>query len=326
MTPNVLVALGEDAQKPDGAELLDAVARPIYVRTSEEYLSAREHAEVMFVCDLNTPFVREHGPGRLAWIHTNSIGVNAVATPEVAAAGTQVSNTRGVFERPMAEFVLSSILAQSQLLRQAHQFQAEKRWQQRTVGLIRDRHVVVIGAGGVGVAIARLLRRVDMRVSIVGRTRRQDTRSVDGAPLGLVHGMDELGALLAEADDVVLAAPLTNETRGLIGRPELRLMKPTSHFVNVGRGALVDEAALREALESEWINHATLDVFDVEPLPNEHPFWTMPNVTVSPHQSAVYAAWQEDVTRLFIQNLKRWLRGEPLENPVSVSEFLAVSS
>ena len=134
---NVLVALGEDARKPDGAELLDAVgAERIYVRTSEEYLSAREHAEVMFVCDLNTPSVREHGPGRLAWIHTNSIGVNAVATPEVAAAGTQVSNTREVFERPMAEFVLSSILAQSQLLRQAHQFQAEKRWQQRTVGLI----------------------------------------------------------------------------------------------------------------------------------------------------------------------------------------------
>ena len=137
-----------------------------------------------------------------------------------------------------------------------------------------NRHVVVIGAGGVGVAIARLLRRVDMRVSIVGphAASRYSQRSM-ARHLGSCTGLDEAWAhCLLKRMMWCLRSRLRTETRGLIGVPELRLMKPTSHFVNVGRGALVDEAALREALESEWINHATLDVFDVEPLPNEHPF------------------------------------------------------
>ena len=326
MKPEVIVALAEGADLPAGIELLGEVCTPRYVRSANEFLAARERSNILFVWDLQSPLVRECGPGNLEWIHTNSIGVNAVATPAVTEAGILVTNTRGVFERPMAEFVLASILAHAQNLGGLYKLQSERRWERRRVGLIRDRHVVVVGAGGVGVAIARLLRQNDMRVSIVGRSRRFDEREVDGQPLGLVHGLDELTELLGDADDVVLAAPLTQATRNLFGASEFRSMQTTGHLINVGRGELIDETALVDALEQGEISHASLDVFHVEPLPPAHRLWTLPNVTVSPHHSAVYSTWQEDVTKIFIENLDRWMQQKPLINRVKLADFIATEN
>ncbi|WP_425280964.1 D-2-hydroxyacid dehydrogenase [Pseudoclavibacter terrae] len=277
----------------------------------------------MFVCDLATSLIRDHGPGKLEWIQTNSIGVDAVATPEVAAAGVLVTNARGIFEQPIAEFVLASILCQVKDLRRTLEDQRRGVWNQRTTANLKGRRAVVVGAGGVGARIAVLLRAVGMDVEIVARTRRESGGSVDGVRLGPVFGADELRERLAFADDVVIAAPLTLETVGMMDAEAFDSVRPGAHFVNVGRGAIVNDDALLAALRSGRVAAATLDVFSVEPLPRVHPFWEMENVLISPHQSGDVHDWKRSTVELFVRNLRRWRAGEELENRVNTAAFLA---
>lgn len=138
--------------------------------------------------------------------------------------------------------------------------------------------------------------------------------------LGQVRGLDELDLLLPEADDVVLALPLNASTRGLISKDRLRRLKRGAHLVNVGRGPLVDESGLLDVLRDGSLAGAALDVFDVEPLPADHPFWTMPHVLVSPHMSGDLVGWRDEVVRMFAENLERWERGEPLAHVADLSQ------
>ncbi|GLB67168.1 D-2-hydroxyacid dehydrogenase [Arthrobacter mangrovi] len=322
MKPRVIVVLAKDAPVRGDFALIEEVAVPVYVRTAEELCAARRDARVMLVWDLATTLIRDCGPEGLEWIQTNSIGVNAVATPEVAASKVLVTNTRGLFEQPMAEFVLASILLQAKDMRRSIENQRRRVWDQRSTLRLQGRRAAVIGAGGVGARIALLLRTVGMDVDIVGRTPRIDGGAVDGRMLGPVRGMDELPELLPEIDDLVLAAPLTDSTRGLIGARELAVMRPNAHVVNVGRGPLLDEDALLAALQSGRIGAATLDVFETEPLRADHPFWEMENVFVSPHQSADFVGWQRAAVEMFVRNLRRWQQGEQLENVVDLTGFV----
>lgn len=322
LKPRIIVVLGKDAPVREDFALIAEVAVPVYVRTIEELRAARRDACVMLVWDLATTLIRDCGPGGLEWIQTNSIGVNAVATPEVAASKVLVTNTRGLFEQPMAEFVLASILLQAKDIRRSMENQRRGVWDKRSTLRLQGRRAAVIGVGGVGARIALLLRAVGMEVDIVGRTPRIDGGAVDGRALGPVRGIDELPRLLPEIDDLVLAAPLTDSTRGLIGAPELAAMRPDSHVVNVGRGPLLDEDALLAALQSRRIGAATLDVFETEPLKADHPFWEMENVIVSPHQSADFVGWQRAAIEMFVRNLRRWQQGEQLENVVDLRGFV----
>lgn len=317
MKPKVIIAVVEGAPILDEFSLIHEVAEPIYASTPAEFRAAQREARVMLVWDLGTPLIREVGLGELQWIHTNSIGVNAVATPEAARSDVIVTNTRGLFEAPMAEFVLAGILLHAKSMRRTIEDQRREVWEQRSTQVLRGRHAVVVGAGGVGAEVAMLLRAVGMQADIVGRTRR-----VDDGPLGLVRGIEELPGLLPVMDDLVLAAPLTDATRGMIGAAELAEMKQGAHVVNVGRGPLLDEDALIAALRSGHIGAATLDVFETEPLAPGHPFWGMENVFVSPHQSADVIGWRRAAVELFVRNLRSWQAGEKLENPVDISTFV----
>lgn len=319
MNPLVVVALAPDAPVPDELARLEQVACPLYVRTAEEFLAARQSSEVMFVWDLKSRLLRDHGPGGIRWVQTNSIGVNAVATPEVVSHGVVVSNTRGLFERPIAEFVLTSVLMQARGTRQLIADQERERWQQRPAGLLQDRRALVVGAGGVGRCTVELLRATGIRAELMGRTPRRDPE------LGAIRGFGELHDMLPEVDDLVLAAPLTDDTRNMIGAPELTAMSPGAHLVNVGRGGLVDENALVAALQDGIIAAATLDVFEHEPLPPGHPFWSMKQVLVSPHSSANFGGWRAKAVELFVENLARWERGESLQNVVDL-DGLVVSA
>lgn len=326
MKPKVIVLMEPGSSVLPEYDLISEVAQPIFVRKSEEFLAAREEARAVFVCDLATPLIREHGPGGLEWIQTNSIGVNAVATSEIAAAGVMITNARGLFEQPIAEFVLASLLLHVKGLRRTLDDQRRQVWNQRTTGRLRGRRVLVVGAGGVGGRIALLLRAAGMQVEIVARTAREHGGVLDSVPLGPVYGTQDLLERLPLADDVVLAAPLTEETQGLVGRTEIAAMRGGAHFVNVGRGALVDEDALIEALSSGKLGAATLDVFQDEPLLPGHPFWTMDNVIVSPHQSGDFHGWKRIAVELFVRNIRRWVAGEELENRVNVDALLLDAS
>ncbi|UQN15116.1 D-2-hydroxyacid dehydrogenase [Gulosibacter sp. ACHW.36C] len=315
MKPMVLVAVADAAEPPPELARLERDLTPHYVSTPEEYRAVLADAKVLLVWDLQTKLVHECGPGKVEWIHTNSLGVNAVATAEVADSVT-VTNTQGLFEQPMAEFVLASILYRAKGLDRLLAHQRGKVWDQQPTSRIAGRRALVVGAGGVGRTIAELLRATGIDVAIIGRTRREEPDARGGTRV--VHGIDELHELLPGADDIVLAAPLTEATRGLIGLAELALMKQSAHLINVGRGGLVDEAALIDALRCGAPAAATLDVFAQEPLPPESPLWEMEQVLVSPHQSADTIGWRDAAVELFLENYARHRAGEPLSNVVNV--------
>lgn len=267
-------------------------------------------ADVAFVWDFDSDLMRRVGPGPLRWVQTSSIGVDALTSAEFAASSIAITNTRGVFERPIAEWVLAVLLYFAKDLGRTVEAQRAARWEHRLTETIHGRRALVLGAGGVGRQTALLLRAAGMAVDVLGRRPRAD------AELGHVHGEDDLDRLLAAADDVVVALPLTADTTRLVDARFWQRTRAGVRFVNVGRGALVDEDALVTALRTGHVAAAALDVFTTEPLPAEHPLWRMPNVLVSPHMSGDVVDYREQAVHRFLDNLARWVSGAPLRDRV----------
>jgi phosphoglycerate dehydrogenase-like enzyme len=169
----------------------------------------------------------------------------------------------------------------------------------------------ILGYGAIGRAIATRARAFGMRVIATRRTIGETPAELDA-----VHGSDELDTVLREADILVIALPLTPETRGLLGREQFAQMKRDALLVNIARGAVVVESELADALRDRTIAGAALDVFDKEPLPSDSPFWSLPNVLVTPHTTGAFKGFGEASAALFIENLRRWVRGEELHNVV----------
>ena len=229
------------------------------------------------------------------WVHAASVGVNRLLCPEVHAV--TLTNSRGVFDVPIAEWVLGAVLSHVKGLSESWALQRDRRWQYRTTGRLAGSRAAVVGTGSIGRAIAERLGRLDVDVTLVGR----------GA---------DIPAVAAEVELLVLAVPLTPETTALVGTEVLTALGPHGFLVNVGRGPTVVESDLVAALRSGVIAGAALDVFEVEPLPAGSPLWSMPNVLVSPHMSGDYVGFETDMMAIFTDNLGRWLRGEPLRNVV----------
>lgn len=269
--------------------------------------------EVLGVWDLHTPLVRDSWAraGCVRWIHASSAGVDAVLFPEVRAARVTVTNARGVFDRGMAEFVLMAILVFAKDLLTTVALQRAHEWRHRDTEPVEGRTLTVVGAGSIGREVARLAGTAGMRVLGVARRARPDDPDFEE-----VAAADELHRLLAPADYVAVTAPLTTETEGMIDAEAFAAMKPGARLINVGRGPVVDEEALLEALERGQLAGAALDVFATEPLPGDHPFWDRPDVLVSPHMSGDLEGWRVTLGELFVDNVQRWTRGEPLRNVV----------
>jgi phosphoglycerate dehydrogenase-like enzyme len=230
---------------------------------------------------------------------------------ELIDSEIQFTNARGVFDQPMAEWVLGMIIAFAKGFPQTLACQARAEWQHRISEKVAGKRALIVGVGSIGRAVGRLLQAVGMEVEAVGRSAR------DGDPdFGQVFASGELLACLPGADYVVLITPLTEQTRGLFGANEFAAMNPQARFINIGRGALVVEDALLAALQQERIAGAALDVFVEEPLPSKSPFWTAPNCLVSPHMSGDYAEFETTMADQFIENWGRYLAGEALFNRV----------
>ncbi|MET8946772.1 D-2-hydroxyacid dehydrogenase [Streptomyces sp. NPDC004542] len=246
------------------------------------------------------------------WVHVAAAGVDPFLFPAlVEDEGVALTNSRGVYDQPIAEYVLALILALAKDLPGTWEHQRRHDWRPRDSERIGGRTVLVWGTGAIGRATARLLRAAGMRVSGAGRTAR-----ADDADFGTVHGPATLRGALAEAHYVVLAAPLTPDTRGMVDASVLASMRPGARLVNVGRGALVDEEALVAHLAEGKLAGAALDVFRREPLPAGSPLWDMPGVIVSPHTAGEVTSWRADLADLFLDNLRRRLADRPLRNLV----------
>ncbi len=251
---------------------------------------------------------------RLRWVHSSAVAVETLCLPELFERKVLVSNSRGVQSTPIAEHVLSVLLALAKQLPFVIDRQRERRWAQNEVAgdrlpwLLKGRTIGLIGIGTIGSAIAHLASAFGM--TVIGLGRRAESRGVSGIHELLPPG--SLETLLARSDVVVIAAPLTPETHTLIGAPQLACMKRGAVLINVGRAKIVDHEALADALRSGHLGGASLDVFHHEPLPPDDPLWTLPNVILTPHTSGFRQGHWDDLIDLFANNLRRFQRGEPM--------------
>ncbi|WP_152195646.1 D-2-hydroxyacid dehydrogenase [Georgenia subflava] len=308
----IAVLCANSADRPPHLAALEERADVAYT-DADGLEMALADADALFLWDFFSTAVRDAWPsaGRLRWIHVAAAGVDSLLFDELRASDVVVTNAKGVFDRPIAEFVLMSVLAHAKDARGSLDRQRERRWEHRETTLVAGSTALVVGTGAIGREIARLLRAVGVEVQGAGRSAR------DGDPdFGSVIASTDLVAHVGRADHVVVVTPLTPATTGLIDAEVLAAMKPTAHLVNVGRGAVVVEDDLVAALTAGRLAAASLDVFATEPLPSDNPLWTTPGVSITAHMSGDTFGWRETLARQFVDNALRWLDGEELANVV----------
>ncbi|WP_344265431.1 D-2-hydroxyacid dehydrogenase [Streptomyces sodiiphilus] len=290
-------------------------ARARVLHTDEKSLAERlPEADVLLVWDFTSDAVREAWPGpggRPVWVHTASAGVDRLLFPELLESDAVLTNARGVFDQPIAEYVAGLVLAMAKDFRGSWELQRQHRWQHRETFKVHGSRAVVVGSGPIGRRIGLLLGAMGVRVDLVGR--RERTGDPD---FGRVHATGALPDLLPEASWVVCAAPLTPETHGMFDARAFALMRPEAHFINIGRGQHVVEDDVVEALQERRIAGAALDVFAQEPLQDSSRLWDAPNLMISPHMSGDTFGWRDDLAEQFLDNFDRWYAGEPLFNVV----------
>ncbi|WP_406436274.1 D-2-hydroxyacid dehydrogenase [Streptomyces sp. NBC_00631] len=307
MTPPVPTLLVLDADPPPRLGRLTGRAR--IVHTDAAGLASRlPSADVLLVWDFTSHAVREAWPGegpRPGWVHTASAGVDHLMCPELAASDTVVTNARGVFDTPIAEYVAALVLALAKDLPRTLELQRERTWLHREARRVGGTRACVVGTGPIGRAIARTLKALGVTTALVGRV-----------PHTGIHGPDDLDRLMSRADWVIAAAPLTEQTYGMFDAHRFGVMQPSACFINVGRGGLVVEEALVRALTRRWIAAAALDVLATEPLPADSPLWSVPGLLISPHMSGDTVGWRDELGAQFVELYERWAAGRSLLNVV----------
>ncbi len=252
----------------------------------------------------------------LRWYQQWSAGADwLLRHPQVAQSDFVLTSTSGIHAIQITEHIFALLLAFARELPRALEAQRHREWipsqAHDQLFELAGKTMALIGVGSIGQRTARVAQAMGMHVLAVRRDPRKDTPGVDG-----VFGPDELPELLPQADVVVLTVPLTEETRGMIATRELRAMKQVSIVVNVGRGGVIDEEALVQALRKKWIAGAGLDVFETEPLPEDSPLWGLDNVVITSHYAGVTPHYHERALEVFLDNLERYAEGKPLQNVV----------
>ncbi len=253
------------------------------------------------------------------WVQHWAAGVNRlVAEPELVHRDFTLTNGSGIHAIPISEHIFALLLAIARGLPCAVRAQADHRWVSPPppcgdhVFELYDTTMVLIGVGAIGVRTAEIAAALGM--SVIGVRRDPSDDAVPG--VAEMVGPSALRAVLPRADVVVLTVPLTDETAQMIGEPELRAMKPSAYVVNIGRGGTIDELALVRALQEGWIAGAGLDVFETEPLPEDSPLWGMENVVITSHYAGHTPRYTARALAIFLDNLCRYRKSEPLRNVV----------
>lgn len=252
---------------------------------------------------------------KVRWVHSKAAGLDTMLFPELVESPVPLTNGRGVFSQSLGEFVAAAVLYFAKDLRRMVRNQMAGRWEQFDVVEVTGQTAGIVGYGDIGRAAATRLRALGLRILAV---RRQGPSLYNVDPLvDQVYLPERRQEMIARCDYVVVAAPLTPDTNGLIGEAEFAAMKPNAVVINVGRGPVIDEAAMVRALTDGRIKGAGLDVFEKEPLAEGHPFYRLENVLLSPHCADHTSDWQEQAMRFFLEQLERFRTGEPLRNVVN---------
>ncbi len=307
----VLTAPGEAL--PPGLDVLDEEATLRQGWDEPSLAATLPGSDILCATDFRSNALQAAWPhaSTLSWIHATSAGVDKLLFDELRASEIPVTNARGFFDRPIAEYVLGQIIAFCKDFRGNIELQQRREWRHRETERVGGRHVLVVGAGSIGREIARICTAVGMRVDGIARRHRPGDED-----FGEIHAEEALAGLLPHYDFVVVAAPLTPATEGLFDEGAFRTMRPGARFINIGRGPIVRTDALVRALREGWIAGAALDVFEEEPLPANHPLWDLPNAHLSAHMARDVVGWREGLSEQFIDNFRRWQRGEALVNLV----------
>jgi phosphoglycerate dehydrogenase-like enzyme len=309
----VLVAGAAADDPPPGIAASTEVVDLRFADTDEAMRTEIRGADVVFAWRAHRELLEPAWPAadRLRWIQTASAGVDALLFPELVASDVIVTNASGIFDAAIAEWVVGMVVLFAKGVLRVLDRQRRHEWLHELTEPVAGKRMLVVGVGGIGRAVARDALALEMQIRGVGRRTRPNDEV-----FGVVLGTDELHEALGWADYVVDVLPGTPDTRHLFDARAFAAMRPGARFLNVGRGSTVAEEALIGALRSGRLSGAALDVFEQEPLPADSPLWDLPNVVVFPHMSGDYAGWRESVVELFLENLGRFARGEPLRNGV----------
>ena len=312
----VLGATPDDA--PPGIDRASADVELRFVPDGKVLPAALRGASGLFFWRAERAWLESAWPeaGGLRWVQAASDGVDGLLFPELVASGVHVTNSRGVFDDAIAEWVIGAILAFTTGILVQRDAQQTREWAYASKGRAAGARLVVVGPGPIGRATAVRARALGMRVGAVGRSARDDDT------FGRIS--TDLYPSLAGADYVLDALPLTSHTRHHFDARAFAVMRQTARFINVGRGSTVDEPALIRALSDGDIAGAALDVFETEPLPADSPLWSMPQVLVSPHMGGDFDGWESAVVDVFVENCARFARGEPLRNQVDKADGFGV--
>ncbi|GAB4384329.1 MAG: D-2-hydroxyacid dehydrogenase [Elainellaceae cyanobacterium] len=246
----------------------------------------------------------------IRWQHSPSAGVDHLLTPLFLEREITLTNSAGVYAIPIAEYVLAMILNQAKQLALLREWQTQRYWHQIELQELSGATLLIIGAGSIGQEIAKRANAFGMRVW-------GSRRSAQFLPnFERMVGADEWRSLLPDADYIVIAAPLTPETKGMIDESALRSLRPTAYLINIARGAIVDEPALLNALKEKRLAGAALDTFYTEPLSSQSPFWSLPNTVITSHTSGLSPHNIDRIIDLFLENLGCYQQGQPLKNVV----------
>jgi phosphoglycerate dehydrogenase-like enzyme len=281
---------------------------------AEAFRSAAPEADVILTGMGMAPLLREIWPQakKVRWVHSLSAGVDNLLFPELIESEVPLTNARGVFAESLGEFVLASMLFFGKDLRRMVRNQQAARWEQFDVDVLYRQTLGIIGYGEIGRAAARRAKAIGMKVLAI----RRRSSAVEDPLVDEAFSVEDRVKMMPLCDYVAVAAPLTPDTKGMLGEAEIAAMKPTGVVINVGRGPVIDEPALIRALQEKRIRGAALDVFDQEPLPEGHPYWSMDNLLLSPHCADHTEGWVEDAMQMFVKNFRRFHKGEPLLNIV----------
>lgn len=314
MPAPTLLVLGNPAARH--LALLDRLPAETHIlagETEEAFSAGVDEAQVVLMAGNHREVLRALWPRlkRVEWVHSMWTGLEEMLFPELVESAVPLTNSRGVFARSLGEFAIAGMLHFAKRIGRMKSQQAAARWEPFEVEELHGRVLGIVGYGSIGRAAAERARAFGMRIHVL---RRHAERAAEDALVERIYGVAELRELMAASDYVLAAAPLTAETRGLIGAQAIAAMKPGAVLINLGRGPVVEEEALVLALRAGAIRGAVLDVFDREPLAPEHPFWSMENVLLSPHTADRTATWLDEAMELFVENYRRFAAGLPLLN------------
>jgi phosphoglycerate dehydrogenase-like enzyme len=276
---------------------------PFSIQASDDPEALRNaipEAEIILIHPRLNPLLRELWPlaKNLKWVHTLAAGVDTLLFDELCASDVIVTNAKGVFSDALAEFAIAAMLWFAKRFDLLRKNQLAHEWKPFDVERLEATTCGIVGYGSIGQAVGRRAEALGMHVIPFRRTS------------------GNLDDLLAHSDYIVVSTPLTNETRNLIAAPQFARMKPNAVIVNIGRGPVIDEASLIDALREHRIRGAALDVFTTEPLPPDHPLWSIENVLISPHSADHTSDAHERAMQFFLENLEHYAHGETPANAI----------